>query len=64
MSRFVETRIILAGRREMPAGSGIRRPAPSRRIAEAGVQLPLMRDLNGTALERGHIVRAGLRYNF
>ena len=48
----------------MPAGSGIRRPGPSRRIVEAGVQLPLMRDLNGTALERGHIVRAGLRYNF
>ncbi len=36
----------------------------ARRIVEAGVQLPLMQDLNGTALERDYIVRCSLRFNF
>jgi len=33
-------------------------------IVEAGVQLPVARDLNGTALEDDFIVRAGFRVNF
>lgn len=36
----------------------------SRSIVEAGVQLPLVQDLNGIALERGYILRAGFRKNF
>jgi hypothetical protein len=36
----------------------------ARRIIEAGVQLPLMQDLNGTALERDYIVRGSIRFNF
>jgi len=36
----------------------------ARRIIEAGVQLPLVQDLNGTALERNYIVRGSVRYNF
>ena len=36
----------------------------ARRIVEAGVQLPLMQDLNGTALERDYILRGSIRYNF
>jgi len=36
----------------------------SRRIVEAGVQIPLVQDLNGTALERDFIVRGGFRLNF
>jgi Putative MetA-pathway of phenol degradation len=36
----------------------------SRRIIEAGVQLPLVQDLNGTALERDYIVRGSVRFNF
>jgi hypothetical protein len=36
----------------------------ARRIIEAGVQLPLMQDLNGTALEREYIVRGSVRFNF
>ena len=35
-----------------------------RRIIEAGVQIPLMQNLNGTALEREYIARASLRMNF
>lgn len=33
-------------------------------ILEAGVQLPVIQDLNGTALEKSHVVRAGIRVNF
>lgn len=33
-------------------------------IAEAGVQIPLVQDLNGTELENAYIVRAGFRFNF
>ena len=33
-------------------------------IIEAGAQLPAIQDLNGTALEKDYIVRAGLRVNF
>ena len=33
-------------------------------IAEAGVQIPLIQDLNGSALEKDYIVRAGFRFNF
>lgn len=33
-------------------------------IAEAAVQLPVYRDLNGTALEKDYILRAGFRVNF
>ena len=33
-------------------------------IAEAGVQIPVVQDLNGTALERDTIVRTGFRFNF
>ncbi len=33
-------------------------------IIEAAVQLPVMQDLNGTALENDYIVRAGFRFNF
>ena len=36
----------------------------ARSIIEAGVQLPLLQDLNGTALERDYIVRGGFRINF
>jgi len=36
----------------------------ARRIVEAGVQLPLVQDLNGTALERDYIVRGSVRFNF
>lgn len=36
----------------------------ARRIIEAGVQLPLVQDLNGTALERDYIVRGSVRFNF
>ena len=35
-----------------------------RRIIEAGVQLPLMQDLNRTALQRDYIARGGFRLNF
>ena len=33
-------------------------------IVEAAVQLPIVQDLNGTALENDFIVRAGFRLNF
>ncbi len=33
-------------------------------IVEAAVQLPIVQDLNGTALENDYIVRAGFRFNF
>lgn len=33
-------------------------------IAEGGVQLPVVQDLNGTALEKDYIVRFGFRFNF
>ncbi len=33
-------------------------------ILEGGVQLPVVQDLNGLALERGPVVRAGFRVNF
>lgn len=33
-------------------------------IFEAAVQLPVIQDLNGTALEKSHVVRAGFRVNF
>ncbi len=33
-------------------------------IIEATVQLPVVQDLNGTALEKDYIVRAGFRINF
>ncbi len=33
-------------------------------IVEAAVQLPVVQDLNGTALENDYIVRAGFRFNF
>lgn len=33
-------------------------------IFEAAVQLPVIQDLNGTALETSHVVRAGIRVNF
>lgn len=33
-------------------------------IVEAAVQVPVVQDLNGTALENGHIARAGFRVNF
>ncbi len=33
-------------------------------IVEAAVQLPAIQDLNGTALEKDYIVRAGFRVNF
>ncbi len=33
-------------------------------IAEASLQLPIIQDLNGSALELGHILRAGMRFNF
>jgi hypothetical protein len=33
-------------------------------IAEAGVQVPVVQDLNGTALETDYILRAGFRFNF
>ena len=33
-------------------------------IVEAGVQLPVFQDLNGTALEKDYIFRAGFRFNF
>ncbi len=33
-------------------------------IAEAAVQLPAVQDLNGTALEKDYVVRAGFRVNF
>ena len=33
-------------------------------IIEAAVQLPVMQDLNGTALESDFVVRAGFRFNF
>ncbi len=36
----------------------------ARRIIEAGVQLPVVQDLNGTALERDYIVRGSVRFNF
>lgn len=36
----------------------------ARRIIEAGVQLPLIQNLNGTALERDYIVRGSIRLNF
>jgi hypothetical protein len=35
-----------------------------RNIIEAGIQVPLVQDLNGTALEREVIVRGGFRLNF
>ncbi len=33
-------------------------------IVEAGVQIPVVQDLNGTALEKDYIFRAGFRFNF
>lgn len=33
-------------------------------IVEAGVQVPVVQDLNGTALEKDYILRAGFRFNF
>ena len=33
-------------------------------IAEAGVQIPVVQDINGTALEKDYILRAGFRVNF
>jgi hypothetical protein len=33
-------------------------------IVEAGVQIPAFQDLNGMALEKGYILRAGFRLNF
>jgi hypothetical protein len=33
-------------------------------IAETAVQLPVIQDLNGTALENDYIFRAGIRFNF
>ncbi len=33
-------------------------------IAEAAVQVPAVQDLNGTALEKDYVVRAGFRVNF
>ncbi len=33
-------------------------------IVEAGVQIPAIQDLNGTALEKDYILRAGFRLNF
>ncbi len=33
-------------------------------IVEAGVQVPVVQDLNGTALEKDYIIRAGFRLNF
>lgn len=33
-------------------------------IAEAAVELPLLQDLNGTALENDYVIRAGFRVNF
>ena len=36
----------------------------SRRIIEAGVQVPLVQDLNGSALERDYIIRGSVRFNF
>ena len=33
-------------------------------IVEAGVQLPVVQDLNGSALENDYVVRAGFRVNF
>tara|TARA_R110002110_G_scaffold129060_1_gene309068 strand:- start:1444 stop:2373 length:930 start_codon:yes stop_codon:yes gene_type:complete len=33
-------------------------------IVEGGVQLPVFQDLNGTALEKEYVVRAGFRLNF
>jgi len=33
-------------------------------MAETAIQLPVMQDLNGTALESDYIVRAGIRINF
>lgn len=33
-------------------------------IIEAAVQIPVVQDLNGTALEKDYVVRAGFRFNF
>jgi len=33
-------------------------------IVEAGMQIPVVQDLNGTALEKDYIVRFGFRFNF
>ena len=33
-------------------------------IVEAAVQLPVVQDLNGTALEADYVLRAGFRFNF
>jgi len=33
-------------------------------IVEGGVQIPVVQDLNGTALEKDYIVRFGFRFNF
>lgn len=33
-------------------------------ILEGAVQLPVVQDLNGTALENDYVVRAGVRFNF
>jgi hypothetical protein len=33
-------------------------------IIESGVQIPLVQDLNGSALEKDYIFRAGFRFNF
>ena len=33
-------------------------------ILEAGVQLPVVQDLDGTALETGYVLRTGFRFNF
>ncbi len=33
-------------------------------IIEAAVQIPVVQDLNGTALKKDYVVRAGFRFNF
>ena len=33
-------------------------------IVEAGIQVPVVQDLGGTALEKDYIVRTGFRLNF
>lgn len=38
--------------------------ASKRWVFEAAVQLPVFQDLNGTALEKDYVVRAGFRVNF
>ena len=33
-------------------------------IVEGGVQVPVVQNLNGLALENDYVVRAGFRFNF